>query len=80
MATINKVRTSKLSYFFGEKAATDVLCFTKIIPRGSYLPQDITYYIQDITGGAIKSNMVNLRIDGRTPLRYNILVKYYCSL
>ncbi|XP_049542606.1 mediator of RNA polymerase II transcription subunit 14-like [Anopheles darlingi] len=45
MATINKVRTSKQSYFFGEKAATDVLCFTKIIPRGSYLPQDVTYKV-----------------------------------
>ncbi|XP_053674517.1 uncharacterized protein LOC128724821 [Anopheles nili] len=37
------VQTSKQSYYFGTKDASDILCFSKTLLKGSTLPQDVTY-------------------------------------
>uniref|UniRef100_A0A182KF00 Uncharacterized protein n=1 Tax=Anopheles christyi TaxID=43041 RepID=A0A182KF00_9DIPT len=41
--TSNDVNTSKQSYFFGAKDASDILCFSKTLLRGSAMPQDVSY-------------------------------------
>uniref|UniRef100_A0A182SF78 Uncharacterized protein n=1 Tax=Anopheles maculatus TaxID=74869 RepID=A0A182SF78_9DIPT len=37
------VNTSKQSYFFGAKGASDILCFSKTLLKGSIMPQDVSY-------------------------------------
>uniref|UniRef100_A0A182JC09 Uncharacterized protein n=2 Tax=Anopheles atroparvus TaxID=41427 RepID=A0A182JC09_ANOAO len=39
----NGVATSRQSYFFGTKAVTDILCFSKTLLKGSTLPQDVSF-------------------------------------
>ncbi|ETN64362.1 hypothetical protein AND_003899 [Anopheles darlingi] len=49
MAINNGVHTSKQSYFFGEKGASDILCFSKTLFKGSSLPQEISYKVLPLT-------------------------------
>uniref|UniRef100_A0A240PL14 Uncharacterized protein n=1 Tax=Anopheles epiroticus TaxID=199890 RepID=A0A240PL14_9DIPT len=41
--TSSDVNTSKQSYFFGAKDASDILCFSKTLLKGSVMPQDVSY-------------------------------------
>ncbi|XP_050093911.1 uncharacterized protein LOC126576649 [Anopheles aquasalis] len=43
MANNNAAHTSKQSYYFGAKGATDILCFSKTLAKGSSLPTDVSY-------------------------------------
>uniref|UniRef100_A0A182NGZ8 Uncharacterized protein n=1 Tax=Anopheles dirus TaxID=7168 RepID=A0A182NGZ8_9DIPT len=40
---VNGVNTSRQSYFFGAKDASDILCYSKTLLKGSVMPQDVTY-------------------------------------
>ncbi|XP_049299607.1 uncharacterized protein LOC125772190 [Anopheles funestus] len=41
--SISDVNTSKQSYFFGAKDASDILCFSKTLLKGSIMPQEVSY-------------------------------------